>query len=245
MKRAGLVLLFVLLPGAITGCVSGERSVLHRRLNVSWSPGQTWGVKVRVWSERYRDEQARDVSPEALTWRYRVARVHPETGRYTVVQSNGDVAGRLLFSSDYNLLEVGVFRGRRREGALQVQSLLTNSLGGRAMIQRRPAPDMPVLWFHPDMAVRHLDGSTRMNFDPGPGDWVTQTVRPGDEGDRVKIVLSHPPSRTTATFRWRRGEPWWDRLVWERRRRVVALAERVPPPDLSDRSVEVPPLRSP
>lgn len=245
MKRTGIVLLLLVLPWAIGGCVVGERSVLHRRLNVRWSPGLAWGVKVRVWSERFRDEQARDASSEAMTWRYRVARVDPETGRYTVVQSNGDVAGRLLFSSNFNLLEVGVFRGEPRADALQVQSLLTNTLGGRAMIQRRPVPDMPVLWFHPDMAVRHLDGSTRMNFDPGPGDWVTQTVRPGDEGDRVEIALSHPPSRTNVTFSWRRGEPWWDRLVWERRRRVVALAERVPPPDLSDRRGDTPPLRSP
>lgn len=235
----------MVIPWALGGCVSGERPVLHRRLDVRWSPGLTWGVEVRIWPERFRDAQVENASSRSMTWRYRVARVDPETGRYTVVQSNGELAGRLLFSSDYNLLEVGVFRGRRRGGALQVQSLLTNSLGGRAMLQRGPASDMPVLWFHPDMTVRHLDGSTRMNFDPGPGDWVTQTVRPGEAGDPVEIVLRHPPSRTNVTFHWRRGEPWWDRLVWARRRRVVALAERVPPPDLSDRHADTPPLRRP
>lgn len=218
--------------------------MLHRRLGVDWSRGLQWGVTVRVWPERFRDAYAETASSETMTWRYRVARVDPETGRYTVVQSNGTVAGRLLFSRDFNLLEVGVFQDRAG-GAIQVQSILANSLGGRAMIQRSPFGEMPVFWFHPDMMVRHLDGSVRMNFDPGPGDWITQTVRSPAGKDEVRIVLAHRPSRTTVTFYWRRGEPWWHRAVWERRRRVVGVAERVAPPELSGGPWDPPPLRRP
>lgn len=238
---AGLMLLLC----AASGCVPGESSVLHRRLGVDWSRGMQWGVKVRVWPGRFRDAHAENVSPEEMIWRYRVARVDPGTGRYTVVQSNGSVAGRLLFSPDYNLLEVGVFRGRADGEAIQVQSVLTNVLGGRAMIQRAPLRQLPVFWFHPDMAVRDLDGSTRMNFDPGPGDWITQTVRTPAEEDGVKIRLNHRPSRVVVTFDWRRGEPWWRRVVWERRRRVVGVAERVEPPAFSGRMPDTPPMRTP
>jgi len=241
----GTVLLTVLLLLFGGGCAPREETPpLHRRLGLDWQPGGRWGVRVRVWPDRFSDPWAEGNESLQMTWRYRVARSDPRTGRHTVVQSDGRVAGRLLFSPDYNLLEVGVFRARTAPSTWQVQSIVVNSLGGRAMIQRRPLPNLPVFWFHPDLSVRGLDGSSRMNFDAGPGDWVTQTVR-RPSADAYRILLRHAPTRTRVRFDWTRGEPWWTRAVWTRRRRVVAVAERVPPPDLSAAPSDTPPLRGP
>lgn len=217
-------LLFVLI-----GCArSPEKNTYADRLNIDWSGGTTWNTDVTLWPARITSPRLPGDTTVRRTWSHRV---QPSTdGSRRIVVNRGDTRYLLSVTERNDVASVKILREINEEGVIQTRSLGQQSGWGRGgpFYPNVDRSELSNLWFVPALsgtALNEWKRYTILSSQRSTGRWLEQKVVPVENG--LRFVLRNQDGSEKITVLWHKGEPWWNRAVWYRHRRVVGLSELV------------------